>query len=363
MNKLIVASLLTVLVPALAVAVLADEPAADRPQVAKSPIGFVKGQTWGWWGRRGHYEGPEAAESMRLMAATGTEWATIAFVAHMPAHNIPMIAWGEADPRMVTDDEIRRAIGLARENKLKIILKPVYDCLDGTWRAKIDFRKPDGKTDDAAWNLWWQCYEAFMLHYARLAAEGKCEALVVGCEMTSTEGYEKQWRGLIKKIRDVYDGPLIYNTADKREQEVTWWDAVDVIGVGVYWTVGTKDDSSLETMVAEFRKHVPRLKALSEKWKRPILFIEIGCRSADGCQVWPGDCENWQWPCDLGVQARFYEAALQVFWNEPWLAGYSWWDWPARLYPKDKAATDKQFYIYGKPAEQVLRTWYAKPRP
>ena len=62
------------------------------------------------------------------------------------------------------------------------------------------------------------------------------------------------------------------------------------------------------------------------------------------------------------VQARFYEAALRTFWNEPWFCGYSWWDWPARPYAKEQAAGDKQFYIYGKPAEEVLRRWYAKPR-
>ena len=65
----------------------------------------------------------------------------------------------------------------------------------------------------------------------------------------------------------------------------------------------------------------------------------------------------------LGKKARSCEPAPATFWNEPWFCGFAWWDWPARLHPKERAGTDKGFCCYGKPAEQVLRTWYAKPRP
>lgn len=330
--------------------------------MASSPLGFVKGYTWGWWGTRGSYLGDAPAESMRILAADHAEWATIAFVAHMPSHNIPMIAWSTADPRMVSDDEIRRAIDLSRKNGLKTMIKPVFDCLDGTARSDVEFKTKEGAVDDKAWNIWWECYEAFLLHYAEIAQKEKCQGLVIGCELTSTEKYEDRWRTLIDKVRKTFTGPIIYNTAHLREMDLTWWDAVDVMGVDVYWTVGTENDFSLPTMLKTFEVHRDRLRKLSAKWHRPILFIEIGCRSAAGSQVWPGDGTHWEWPANVQVQANFYEAALQCFWNEPWFTGYVWWDWPPKLYPKSQAATDKQFYIYGKPAEEILRTWYAKDR-
>lgn len=336
----------------------ADPPAGPSTR----PLGFVKGFTWGWWGTRGSYTGEAAAESMRLLAGNNVQYATIAFVAHAPAHNIPMIAWGVANPRMVSDNEIRHAIALARQNGLKVILKPAIDCLDGVWRARIEFTTRDGKPDEKAWAIWWESYEAFMLHYARIAQQERCEALVIGCELSSTERFADRWRALAGRIGQVYQGPLIYNTAHLREMEVTWWDAVDVIGVGVYYTVGTETDFSLETMLKSFQPHRDRLRTLSEKWRRPILFAEIGCRSATGSQVWPGDHTHWEWPANAQVQANFYEAALRTFWDEPWFIGYVWWDWPARLYPKAQAATDKQFYIYGKPAEELVKKWYGKER-
>jgi hypothetical protein len=347
------------LLPAFSAAEPPATPATPAP--ARSPLGFVKGYTWGWWGARGTWKTDDAAESMRLLAANHADHATVAFVAHMPAHNIPMIAWASANPRMVSDDEIRHAIGLARGNNMKVILKPAVDCLDKKPRSEIDFKTADAKEDAAAWNTWWECYEAFILHYAALAQAEKCAGLIIGCELSSAERFEKQWRSLIPKIRKIFPGSLIYNTAHMREMDVTWWDAVDIIGVGVYYTVGTEKDFSLDTMLKNFEPHRQRLKTLSEKWKRPILFAEIGCRSAMGSQVWPGDHTHWEWPASGEVQANFYHAALKAFWNEPWFCGYVWWDWPAKLYPKESAPNDKQFYIYNKPAEKILRDWYAKP--
>ena len=336
-------------------------PKAKDAQPPKSPIGFVKGYTWGWTGKRGHYEGPRAAESMKHLAETGAEWVTIAFAAEMQTRSTPEILYGKANDRLVTDDEIRRAISLARENKLKVILKPTVNCRDGTWRAQIGFNTPDGKPDLEAWARWWTSYERFLLHYAAIAAQGRCEMLCVGCEMISTERFEAEWRRTLAKVRRVYKGPLIYNCNHGRE-EIAWWDAVDMIGVSAYYPVGTDDDSSVEAMMTSWQPLKEKLRKLSTKVRRPVMFIEIGVRSARGCYRMPWDWTHKDLPYDGREQARYYEAALRSFWDEPWFAGYSWWDWPARLHKKDQAESHRGFCVYGKPAERVLRTWYAKPR-
>ena len=108
-------------------------------QEAKAAVPFVKGHSWGWAGGRGSYAAPEAADSMKKLAETGAEWVCIAYGAAMEKPTIPHIKWGEANPNMVTDEEIRRAIQLARDNGLKVILKPTVNCDDSTWRAWIKF--------------------------------------------------------------------------------------------------------------------------------------------------------------------------------------------------------------------------------
>ena len=348
----------------------ASSASTARPEppapVIKSPVGFIKGYTWGFNSRRGDYLGPPAEESMKALADTGAGWITLAYDAHMPAWNKPEIRWGEQDPLMVSDDEIRRAIGLARQNKLKVTLKPMIDLLPdapaGKWRGKIGFTAADGRVDEAAWETWWTQYDAFLLHYARLAQETRCELFCLGCEMESTERFGEHWRGLIRRVREVYHGPLVYNAQFETIWNIQWWDAVDILGISAYWWLETKDDSSVERMMQCWKPILTGMRVLAAKTGKPIFFIEIGCRSAKGGSTMPGDFTHWEWPYDGQEQARYYEAALRTFWDEPWFCGYSWWDWKVKLYKKEEADQNKEFVIYGKPAEQVLGTWYAKER-
>lgn len=341
--------------------------AAQQPPAPKSPVGFIKGYTWGWNSKRGDYLLPEAADSMKRLAETGTQWMTLAYMCHMPAWNKPEILWGDRDPTMVADDEIRLAIKMARDLKLKVILKPVVDLApkapEGKWRGTIDFTTADGKTDEAAWQTWWTHYEAYILHHAALAQETRCELFCIGCEMRTTERFENQWRRLIAKVREVYKGPLVYNGCLETMWDVRWWDAVDILGVSAYsWRPDDKD-ASVAAQMAYWTKWRDNFRLLVAKVKRPVFFIEMGCRSARGSATMSGDFTHWEWPYDGQEQANFYEAAFRVFWDEPWFCGYSWWDWKVKLYKKEDADKNKEFCCYGKPAEQVLRTWYAKPRP
>jgi hypothetical protein len=335
--------------------------ATDEKSVPVSPVGFVKGYTWGWTGGRGTWLGDAPAESMKRLAETGSQWACIGFVGHMTTRSTPEVRFADADPTMATDDEIRHAIRLARDNHLKVILKPVVEPADGQWRGTIEFKTADGKTDEAAWAKWWKTHEAFMVHYATIAQAEKCELLCIGCEMSTTERFEKAWRAAIAKVRQVYSGPLIYDTNWGDEEKVAWWDAVDIIGISAYYPVSTRDDTSLDRMVASWQKIRDRLRQLAAARHRPILFIEIGVRSAHTATTMPWDFSHPEWPVDVDEQARYYEAVMKTFYDEPWFCGFAWWDWPAHLYAKDKAAADKGFCCFGKPAEAVLRTWYAKP--
>jgi len=90
-------------------------------------LGFIKGYSWGWVGTKGQYTDPAAVDSMKKLADSGAKWVCLAFAANMPSAENPSFDWGDTSPSMVSDDEVRRAIDLARKNKLKIILKPVVN--------------------------------------------------------------------------------------------------------------------------------------------------------------------------------------------------------------------------------------------
>lgn len=367
---------------------------------AAEPPTFINGYSWGWVGRRGDYASAEAAESMKKLAETGANTVCIAFATEIQDGQTPEFGWADQNPRMASDDEIRRAIDLARANKVEVILKPVINCRDRTWRAWIKFYRPttaeeraagvtgtldpwqdepamlDGMViDEQKWNAWWDRYAAFILHYARIAEAKQVEMLCLGCEMSSTEEYEVRWRALIADVRKVYHGAITYNVNHGREGELKWWDAVDVISISAYYPVPPPEGVSLEEavkqttpvaeIVAELEKVKLDLAALSAKWNKPVLFIETGAVNVRGSSryPWSHGLDPREHPTDEQEQANYYQAMFEVFHEEPWFLGYAWWDWPARLYDADDACNHRSFCAYGKQAEQVMRQWYAKPRP
>ena len=360
---------------------------------------FVKGISWGWVGKRGEYDSPAAAVSMQKLAETGSTWVCIAFSTTMASPHDPEFAWGDENHAMATDFELRHAIDLARANGLKVILKPVVNCADGTWRAWIRFFRPvtaaeraagitgeldpwggdprqrDGEVQDIEkWERWWANYSGFIQHYAEIAQEQEVEIFCLGCEMNSAEKFEDQWRKMIAEVREVYHGVLTYNINHGREKDLVWLDAVDVIGLSAYYQVpppsgvsleeATEETTPIEQIREELRRVKDELAAVSQKWQKPILFIETGVTNVRGCAryPWSHPGKKLNSPLDQEEQANYYQAFFEVFWHEPWFQGFAWWDWPAKLYDEADAATDRGFCIYGKQAEAVLKEWYAKPR-
>ncbi|MBN2217129.1 MAG: hypothetical protein JW719_07115 [Pirellulales bacterium] len=321
---------------------------------AKSSIGFVKGYSWGWPGYRGEYLGAAPERSLERLAATGTRWIALSFAAHVASKQSTEIDFGAANGSMVSDEEIHRAIGLARARGMKIMLKPMINSRDGAWRAEIRF------ASDKDWDAWWNHYEAFLLHYAKIAADAKCEMLCVGCEMRSMEPFADRWRQVIAKTRRIYSGLIVYDANHDDVDKVEWFDAVDVIGVSAYYPVASAGDASLDRMLDGWKPVRTRLRQISRRWDKPVLFAEIGVRSAKGCSATPWDAGRDDRPYDGEEQARFYEAAFQSFAREPWFLGFFWWDWPARMRDRNEGPGRTDFHVFGKPAEEVLRRWYSK---
>jgi hypothetical protein len=396
-------TLLHLLVLAAVAASLVANPSLGDDSNSPTLPKFIKGYTWGWVGSRGQYGGPGAANSMKQLADTGTQWVCIAFGASMKTFDTPEIRWGEANPNMVTDDEICHAIDLARKNGMKVILKPVVNPDDNVWRAQIKFSKPaavadqKSSTDDATksasvdsskarsvtaaapmkdlekWNRWWQSYSAFILHYAKLAEEKHVPIYCLGCEMKSTEEFEDQWRKLIADVRKVYSGLLTYDVNHDSENNVHWWDAVDFISVSAYYAIRPSNDRPLEDavkqttpvdeIVAGLQRVKKQLSQISAKWHKPILFIETGVLNVRGFAryPWSHTDEHAENPIDEQEQANFYQAMCQAFWDEPWFMGFTWWEWPAQLPDPNHPPGTRTFSVDGKKAEAVLRDWYAKP--
>ncbi len=319
---------------------------------------FIKGMTYGWNSKRGSYRQPYALESLKKLKETGSEWIALSFYtyqAHVYATDIPF-DYGHT----MTDRDIEHAVRQAKRLGLKVCLKPVVNSKDGIWRAHIGF--PPEEASKPYWDAWFRSYRNFLCHYAELAEELGCEMLCVGCEMVRTEPMTDYWRPLIAEVREIYKGLLVYNANHGTEEGVEWFDAVDVIGTSAYYPVASKAGESADAMLKKWQPVKKKMARLHEKFGKPILFMEIGCRSAAGCAAMPWDYTHLELPASEDEQANFYASALRAFWEEPWFGGFFWWDWSTELYPLEDAGADAGFDIYGKKAERTVKEWYAKAK-
>ncbi|ADL53106.1 glycoside hydrolase family 113 [Clostridium cellulovorans] len=317
---------------------------------------FVKGMTFGWHSTRGQWKEQYSVDSLKKLKETGSEWIALSFWTWQDTYNSTNIYFDY--DYTVTDSDIEYIVKEAHNLGLKVCLKPVVNCKDGMWRGHIDFPDDIGwGTKKDYWKEWFRSYNSFINHYAEIAEKTGCEMFCIGCEMVKTERKSDYWRKLIKDVRELYNGPVIYNANHGKENNVTFWDAVDYIGTSAYFSVADKPKDSVENMVKNWEKELISLKELSEKYNKKILFIEIGCRSAEGCAMTPYEFIR-DVPYDEDEQANFYEATFIALENKTWFCGYFWWDWAAKLYDISEAQVEKGFSIYGKKAEKIVTCWY-----
>ncbi|QPE05116.1 1,4-beta-xylanase [Microbacterium schleiferi] len=302
----------------------------------------VCGMTWGWVGTRGTWATPEAESSMRAMADTNVTWAAIAYASVQATPFDTEIPFSEAPT--VTDAEIVWAIREAKSSGMRVCLKPVVNCADGSWRAHIGFLWPD-VPGEPTWDEWFASYRAFILHAARLAAAEDCEMLCVGCEMVRADAQDAQWRRLIAEVREVYSGLITYNCDKYQEDRLTWWDAVDVISSSGYYPID------------EWEAQLDRIKAVVDRHDKPFLFMEAGCPSREGSAQRPNDWTLAGAPSGE-EQLRYYEAMFAHCRERTWVSGWMLWDWPARLYSAADAASNDDYCPWGKPAGAFLRDVY-----
>jgi hypothetical protein len=269
----------------------------------------------------------------------------------MPSHEEPRVDRyrGPDVDWSLTDDGLLTLGAMARRAGLRVLLLPTLaDFVDGHWRGEVRM------SDEASWEQWFASYRAFLLHYADLAARMRAAGLSVGTELRQTAPLEAQWRDTIALVRERFDGWLTYAANWDDYDRVPWWDALDFIGVQAYFELG--EPERLDQLVAAWEPIRVRLDEVSTATGRRVIFTEIGYKSHRGATVhpWKWDIEGEQ---DLELQRLAYEAAFQMFWRQPWFAGFYWWKW--RPGASSDPGYDRDFTPQEKPAEAVIRRYYS----
>jgi hypothetical protein len=313
-----------------------------------------KGISYACW-LPGLYSLPESDVSLTYLAETGASWISLIVTCYQETLGSTQILANESTP---TDDDLIHVLGQAHALGLKVMLKPHVDLSKDPihWRGEIG----QEFTSEAQWGEWFASYRVFIEHYAELAAANGADQFCIGCELEGTTHRETDWRTVVASVRVRFAGPLVYASNHSGEETgLTWWDAVDFIGVDAYYQLSDHTNPSVEELKAAWLPYVEELASLATKWNKALILTEIGYRSLDGTAMYPWDYQVTG-NVDLQEQADCYQAAFENFSDQPWFAGIFWWSWETD--PFGGGPDDYGYTPQDKPAEDVLRAWFGGPR-
>jgi hypothetical protein len=295
---------------------------AAPPAPPTEPALDVRGVTLAHLHREGiGYGSPAAAEQMGRIAEIGGNWVALSDFAYMADVKKPDLRWG--GDRTLSHEAMARSIRDAHAAGLQVMLKPhIWSRAfwgGDVWHADIAMQ------NEADWQAFFERYTAYVLRNASLAQEFGVDALCIGVEMAGTSHREADWRKLIRHVRQVYDGQLVYGSAFEEYQDVAWWDAVDAVGISAYFKLTDEQLADEATLRAGWQKVYADLDAFHRRVGKPIVFTEIGYTAAAkaGMQPWAHSAAD----PSVAYQARLYRVALEEAAKRDYLAGVFLWKW------------------------------------
>jgi hypothetical protein len=261
------------------------------------------------------------------------------------------------DMRMTpTPDALGDLIRYAKGKGLRVILMPIVllDAPQGNqWRGTI---APE------SWPDWWESYRSMLQHFAYIAQGNGVDLFVVGSELITTESNIEEWTKTIAMVRGIFKGNLTYSGNWDRYEAVSFWDQLDLIGMNSYWTLGPDRHVTLRQIENRWKEIQDGLLPFMVKTRKPLILLEVGWCSLANAADEPWDYTRDELDIDLDLQNRLYQGFFNSWYGNPKLGGFMIWNWmPNWGSPKDEGYT-KGYTPWGKPAEQIMRQWLAKPK-
>jgi len=246
---------------------------------------------------------------------------------------------------------LRLAIREAHRRGMKVFVMPIVyleDLADGEWRGTL--RPGD-------WNAWFAAYESMILDYARLASEERVEYFSVGSELCSTEKMKGRWESLIRRVRATFAGRITYSANWDHLDPVSFGRSLDFLGMNAYFEVGRETRTETADLTERWKGIQKQIRAWSRlNGGKQVVITEVGYPSRTGAAVDPW---NYLGEGDAAPeeQRKCYEAFVKAWNGETILAGvyfYLWWG--------DGGLQDRDYTPRGKPAQDVIQSWYLQKK-
>ncbi|MGE5221588.1 MAG: carboxypeptidase regulatory-like domain-containing protein [Omnitrophica WOR_2 bacterium] len=243
--------------------------------------------------------------------------------------------------------------------------------------------------DFSWWQVWFERYHTFLIHYADLANRNGIKALVIGGDWLSPalpdgklpdgnasmvpEDAAGRWQNILKDVRSHFKGTLIWAWPFPAgvKNPPAFLNQVDQIYLLWSASLAQQGNPTEQEMAGNAGKDLDKtVKPLVDQLKKPVI-LGLAYPSAKGgsagcVQEKPGACLNLEAlnrpnpdissvSIDLLDQAKAYDAMMLAINERDWLSGIV-----SRGYYPPASLQDKSVSIHGKPSWNVL--WYWFPR-
>lgn len=260
------------------------------------------------------------------LQAMGINWITIHPYARVRGDG--SVQYRELDPKN-PPAWLVRPIKSAHARGMQILIKPhlAYWGSPFSWRGEIAFAEPEKQA------RFWKGFSDWTLDLASAAvgADGFC----VGTELELQVDRKADWIDLITKVRKRTDAQLSYASNWDGVNRVTFWEALDAIGVQAYFplpaALGPDGIPTSEALREAWQPHLSKLRKLSKSVGKPVIFAELGYDQTESTNLrpWEGAARRKQ-PSEAArlLQIRCFEVAFEVLEEESeWLRGAFLWKW------------------------------------
>lgn len=311
-----------------------------------------------------HLFGRTDSTSYKYLKENNFEWVTLVAWADQDDIDDPIVRDHNGDSLrlMRSDSNWVRRINEAHDEGFKVFVKPhiwMHQPSSGKWRSDIF------PTSEENWELWKESYRNFILRFARISESTKAEMFCVGTELTRLSDEKSAfWKELIQEVRAIYSGKITYAANWYVEYEtVDFWDELDYIGIQAYFPLADNTYPDLKEITDGWKKPLRDIKRVHKKYKRKVIFTEMGYKSTAGSAIRP-----WEWiykETDLDdsfsaeTQANCYQAFFDKVWMEDWFAGVHIWQIRSSKGRNNKFK-NRDFTPRGKPAEKIIAREFSK---
>ncbi|TNE51437.1 MAG: hypothetical protein EP343_04900 [Deltaproteobacteria bacterium] len=307
---------------------------------------WIKGMTLSCFGWGAAWATPKMYNAMAELKTVGSNWVSY--------HPYSWIRWNGTlgFSRSTSQPTVLNPMRYAKSLGMKILLKPHigYWGSGFSWRGAIKFNSERG------WKRFFAAYEDWIVTQAKMAQAGGADMFSVGVEYIKTLHRVKDWRRIIAAVRKVYKGKLIYSANWDSFQKVKFWDALDVIGIQAYFPLTKANNPSEADLRKGWAKWLNMVCQFSKKWKRPVIFTELGYNYASHTAARPWDHSEGG-PNAGDIKLRCMKVALEEVPKAPCIQGVFLWKW----FPSSARISSNYTLQYPAMKRVLSACWKTKP--